>query len=868
MKSLDTPRWFRLVGLILLAAVGCSLEESPPVVLEPSSAARVWVVLPRSLAATPVVEVRAALTPSNGAEAGATLGGGEGLWQGLVRGVGSGEGAQVSATVVGEGREVVARLVVPGVALKAHRTALAVLVPRPVASAPPPVNRAPFIDAVLASLAEVPPGGQVSLRAVAEDAAPGGALAFAWRASDGSFSDATQAAPVWTAPGVSGPVSLTLQVTNAAGASAVLDFALRVARDHGFGVEAESRFNRSPLLVELAAQPSREVPFGDSVQLQAQGWDDDGDTLTYVWTASCDGTFDDAGAASPRFTPASPPEGACGACRLRVSVRDDWGGAREESLDLCVVRRLPPVIVSTAQSQDAAVGADVVRLQAVVEDPLGEALTFAWTTNTGLLGPPSQTGSLGEVRWSEPSCVPSDREPTVRLTVTNASGMSATHTYVIRWEGRGCGAFAPCSARMERDRVVLTADCMTEGTVHVPDGYTYDGAGHVVTAVDPEGGRFLGAVLRNRGTTAHVHDVTVDARGLAESACDGGEDALSGIRFTGASGSITDSRVWDLRQNAEQGACQEGVAIEVRNAVDAAEVRAVEVLRNHVSGYQKAGIVGSGQVVMAVDDNAVEGGGPSAHIARVGILFSSGATGRAVSNRVVGHAYTGAGFVASGILVVGGPHVGVPLCQGIVIRNNTVEANDIGIDLSQAAAGGGPLAHSTELVVVENTLHHDAVVNGYPYQAAISDLGGANLISRNRISGAGYDRATVPGSTFDVDVVAGAAEQVAFLTPARELAAGACSEALVVQSQDPVGNLAALASTSLVVEAQGAVGNVSFFRDAACTQSLPLLGDGNVVSLEGPQQESVFYFRAEQAGALEVRVWGDGVSATQSQVVR
>ena len=735
-------------------------------------------------------------------------------------------------------------------------------------SEPPATPRAPLIDAVLASLAEVPPGGDVSLQAVAEDAAPGGTLAFAWRASDGTFSDASRAAPVWTAPEASGPVSLSLQVTNAAGVSAVLDFSLRVARDHGFGVEADSHFNRSPLLVELASRPSREVPFGDSVQLQAQGWDEDGDALTYAWTASCDGTFDDAGAASPRFTPASPPDGVCGACRFRVTVRDGWGGTRDGTLDLCVVRRLPPVIVSTAQSQGAALGGDVVRLQAVAEDPQGGALTFAWTTNTGLLGPPSQVGTQGEVRWSEPSCVPADREPTVRLTVTNAAGLSATHTYLIGWEGRRCGAFPPCPARMESARVVLTADCTTEGTVHVPDGFTYDGAGHVVTAVDPEGGRFLGAVLRNRGDTAHVHDVTVQARGLAESACDGGEDALGGIRFVGASGSITDSRVWDLRQNAEQGACQEGVSIEVRHAMDAADVREVEVLRNHVVGYQKAGIVGSGRVVMAVEGNGVEGGGPSAHIARVGILFSSGATGRAVSNRVVGHAYTGSSFVASGILVVGGPHVDVPLCQGIVIQDNTLEANDVGIDLSQAAAGGGPLAHSTELVVLENRLHHDAVVNGFPYQAAISDLGGANLISRNRISGAGYDRATVPGSTFDVDVVAGAAAQVAFLTPARELAAGACSDALVVQSQDPVGNLAALASASLRVEAQGAAGNVSFFQDAACTQSLPLLGDGNVVSLEGPQQESVFYFRAEQAGALEVRVWGDGVSATQAQVVR
>ncbi|MFP2964092.1 right-handed parallel beta-helix repeat-containing protein [Myxococcus sp. 1LA] len=472
------------------------------------------------------------------------------------------------------------------------------------------------------------------------------------------------------------------------------------------------------------------------------------------------------------------------------------------------------------------------------------------------------------MRWSALSCVPADVEPTVRLTVTNTSGMSATHLYRIRWDDRRCGAFPPCSARWEDGRVTLTADCTTEGTVYIPDGATFDGAGHVVTAVDPEGGRFQGAVLRNRGDTAHVRDVTVEARGLTERACDAGEAGLAGIRFIGASGSIIDSEVRALHQDAGQGACQEGVAIEVRNALDASRVVTVEVLRNHITGYQKAGLVASGLVDVAVEDNVVEGGGPSALIARNGIQMSFGATGHVVGNRITGHSYSLPAYVAAGILVAGGAYYGAPVCEDILIQGNTLEANDIGIDLSQAEADGGPLAQSSRLLVVENMLSHDRVENGLPYQAAIADLGGGNVISRNRISGAGYARDTVPGATFDVDVVADEAAQVAFLTPSQDVAPGACSGALVVQSQDVLGNLSALASSALVVEADGGAGAVSFYRDAACTQVLLPPNGSGAVALEGPQQEAVFYFRAATAGSLVVRVRGDGVSASQTHVVR
>ncbi|WP_164011013.1 right-handed parallel beta-helix repeat-containing protein [Pyxidicoccus trucidator] len=866
MHRADTTRLALLVGALVLATTtGCSLEEAPGVNLEPSTSARVMVALPRSLPAT-VTRVVATATPSGGGGVSQELAGEGTRWRGLVRGLSAGSGATVEATAFDAQGAVVAQAQVSGVALTRHRAGLLVLVPQVPLPGVPLGNVAPHIDAVMAPAPSARPRASMELRAVAHDANPADVLTYEWRSTGGSFSNATSPSPVWTAPEEPGEVLMTLQVTDSRGAAATLDFAVGVGTLSAESVDGPASFNRWPALAELAAQPSTEVSEGSPVALQAAAVDEDGDSLVYAWTATCEGTFDDATAPQASFTPTALPEAACNNCRLALKVRDDFGGEREGVVELCVVRKLPPVIVSTSQSSPGALAGDLVRLVATAEDPQQEPLTFTWTTNTGLLGAPEKSGGTGEVDWVSLSCLPTDVVPTVQLTVTNTSGLSDSHTFTVEWSGGRCGLHPPCSLSLEGTTVTLQADCTTEGTVFIPDGYTFDGAGRLLTAVDPEGGRFLGAVLRNRGTTADVRDVRVEGRGLSEARCDAGADALSGIRLEGASGSIVDSEVVDLHQKAGAGGCQEGTAIEVRNATDAAAQVHVDVLRNRVEGYQKAGIVGMGRVELRVEDNTVEGGGPVVGIARNGIQVGAGATGRISGNTVTGNAYTGSGYVASGILVVGGPLFSLPLSRDIVIRNNTLVDNDVGINVSQAEADGGPLAESTNLQVVENTLSSAALTNTFPYQAAISDYGGGNLISRNRISGAGYDRATSPGATFDVDVVADTAARVVFVTAAQRVDAGVCSGALVVQSQDTVGNLSALAAPALVLQAEGTAG-VTFYEDAACTRALPASGEGSELRLEAPHQEAVFYFRATTAGTVTLSVAGDGVGAEQAQTV-
>ncbi|MEM2760176.1 MAG: hypothetical protein QXU32_11185 [Nitrososphaerales archaeon] len=149
----------------------------------------------------------------------------------------------------------------------------------------------------------------------------------------------------------------------------------------------------------------------------------------------------------------------------------------------------------------------------------------------------------------------------------------------------------------------LDEDCTTDVTILIPNGFTLDGNGHTITAVDPEGNHFVGAVVKNQGETAHVKNLRVKVMNLADT-CDDGVARLRGIMFEGASGSITNNVVMDINQG--NSGCQEGNAIEVRNEpFDGTHpsTKTVMISGNTVTKYQKTGILANGDVYVIVTDN-------------------------------------------------------------------------------------------------------------------------------------------------------------------------------------------------------------------------------------------------------------------------
>lgn len=206
-----------------------------------------------------------------------------------------------------------------------------------------------------------------------------------------------------------------------------------------------------------------------------------------------------------------------------------------------------------------------------------------------------------------------------------------------------------CTFTTSGTTMTLNGDCVTDQTILVPNGFTLDGNGYSITAVDPVGGHFLGAVVRNGGAVAHVTNLTVTASGLAD-VCDAGNDRLRGILLDGAAGSITGNTVVDINQGMS--GCQEGNAIEVRNAPfdNTGSDLAVTIADNVIAGYQKNGITANGSVAATITGNSVTGAGPVNYIAQNGIQIGFGGSAFLQDNSVSGNDYTPSSFVACGLL--------------------------------------------------------------------------------------------------------------------------------------------------------------------------------------------------------------------------
>ncbi len=198
----------------------------------------------------------------------------------------------------------------------------------------------------------------------------------------------------------------------------------------------------------------------------------------------------------------------------------------------------------------------------------------------------------------------------------------------------------------------LVSDCITDKTIFIEDGWTLNGNGYSITAIDPVDGHFLGAVIMNGGTTASVINLEVTASGLTN-ICDRGANRLRAILFDGAGGSITDNYVHGIRQGLS--GCQEGNAIEVRNfdAADNPALDQVEVLisGNVVEDYQKNGITTNGNVAATVSNNTVTGDGQITYIAQNGIQIGYGATAFVRNNTISSNWYTPKSYISCGLLM-------------------------------------------------------------------------------------------------------------------------------------------------------------------------------------------------------------------------
>jgi len=233
-----------------------------------------------------------------------------------------------------------------------------------------------------------------------------------------------------------------------------------------------------------------------------------------------------------------------------------------------------------------------------------------------------------------------------------------------------------CSFSESGDTLTLLADCTTDQTILVPPGKTLVGNDHTITAVDPTGGHFLGAVVQNAGATASVTNLHVTA--TLATACDAFPDSLAGIRLDGAAGSITGNTVTGLQQGTVGDGCQEGDAIEVRNSA-ATGMPSVTVTGNTVSAYQKTGILVNGPLAAVVTGNTITGYGPVGFIAQNGIQVSRGATAQVTDNTISNNFYTPESDYACGLIIY--------QADGVKVGKNSFIGNER--NLCNIGRGGG-----------------------------------------------------------------------------------------------------------------------------------------------------------------------------------
>ena len=160
----------------------------------------------------------------------------------------------------------------------------------------------------------------------------------------------------------------------------------------GCGEDGPNVDDNSPPVVDHLIVPE-EVSPGESIELQVVAHDGDGDVLTYVWDVE-KGKLNSETGNTVKWTVPSDVKAAT----VTVSVTD---GVNKPVIE---IKRVPirlensaPVIQQIIVS-DQVHAVSSVELQAVVEDPDGDTLTYSWDVPKGLL----DSETISTPTWTAP----------------------------------------------------------------------------------------------------------------------------------------------------------------------------------------------------------------------------------------------------------------------------------------------------------------------------------------------------------------------------------------------------------------------------------------------------------------------------------
>ena len=161
------------------------------------------------------------------------------------------------------------------------------------------------------------------------------------------------------------------------------------------------------------------VDGGEEVSLTASATDPEGDGLTYAWTSSAGGSFDDAGTLDTTWT-APPATRQDQPVTLTLTVTDDGAGTRSTTRTRSLTVRANEAPAGSVSAQpETVLGGKEVELTASVADPENGALTFAWNSSGG---GSFANASAANTTWTAPAAATADQTVTLTLTVTDTVG--------------------------------------------------------------------------------------------------------------------------------------------------------------------------------------------------------------------------------------------------------------------------------------------------------------------------------------------------------------------------------------------------------------------------------------------------------------
>ncbi len=263
--------------------------------------------------------------------------------------------------------------------------------------------------------------------------------------------------------------------------------------------------------------------------------------------------------------------------------------------------------------------------------------------------------------------------------ITFGAGTDAT-TYDLE---DGVGRIGPCDANIDSaaKTYTLTQDCDTYATINVPDGWTLNGNGHTMHAIeDSAHPNFPGPVVKaavgtDSAATLNVENLTIQGLGFSNGANSGG--LLSGIYMQRAGGKITNVTVTGI---SHANGVQEGVGIWARNkdlATGSTDVPRASITLSHVTvdAYQKAGIVLDGNVGITADHLTVGSSNAGDTIAANAVQISRGAHGSLTDSTIGENNYSGDDAATSVLLYDAGA---VRLTRNIISGAD----GDVAVDVS------------------------------------------------------------------------------------------------------------------------------------------------------------------------------------------